>query len=345
MNDPEKLYITGMGFSQFVFGAERLGLPARELVREVGVDPEEAICPAYRMPVDLFEQAILALILHSGDELLGFRIGNQVMPALYGIFPSLALAAPTLRDASRLAVKYQALAGGNVHRFELVEEDGLMTGTFHTRHTNSVILRHITDNIFSLLVHMGRTLTGQKSLSPQWIKLAYAEPSESIRRSYAAHFQCDVSYGAACSQICVPVTAGDISLSQLSPEHLHALEELARQQLDEQQRVYGWLLQVRQSIRGLMLSSVPRRELVADQLHISVRTLNRRLADARLTWQELLDSMRLQLARDYLLDSGMTIENIATHLGFRDVRSFQRRFRLWTGMTPTDFRATHDKLR
>lgn len=341
MSDPEAYYVTGMGFSQYVLGAERLGLPVRDLMRDVGLDPEESISPAYRVPRPLFERAMLAFVLHSGDELLGFHIGNQVMPALYGIFPSLALAAPTLRDALQVAVRYQALAGGNTHCFQLVEEGDSITASFHPAHANPVISRHVTDNIFSLLVHLGRTITGQQAISPQWVRLAHAEPSTDVRQAYAAHFQCDITYGASCSELSIPAATGNIPLSQLSVEHLHSLEELARKQLEEQHRMYGWLVQVQQEIRSLMLSSVPRRERVADQLHVSVRTLNRRLAEAGLTWQGLLDSMRLQLAREYLCDSGMTIETIAIHLGFSDVRSFQRRFRRWTGMTPTDFRVAH----
>jgi AraC-like DNA-binding protein len=88
-----------------------------------------------------------------------------------------------------------------------------------------------------------------------------------------------------------------------------------------------------------MVVRSPRRETVAERLNISVRTLDRRLAEVDLTWQKLLDSMRAQLAREYLADPEMNVQAIATRLGFADVRAFQRRFRVWTGTTPSDYRS------
>ena len=67
---------------------------------------------------------------------------------------------------------------------------------------------------------------------------------------------------------------------------------------------------------------------------MSVRTLQRRLAERQLTWRELLDRTREQLARHYLADLSLTLGDIALLLGFSEHSAFSRAYRRWTGNTP-----------
>src|SRR3546814_2842312 len=61
------------------------------------------------------------------------------------------------------------------------------------------------------------------------------------------------------------------------------------------------------------------------------RTLLRRLREENTTFQEVLDSLREELAYDYLRRRDLTIENIAYLLGFSSSSTFSRAFMRWTG--------------
>ena len=73
-------------------------------------------------------------------------------------------------------------------------------------------------------------------------------------------------------------------------------------------------------------------------MHVSVRTLQRRLDARELTWQQLLDRTREQLAHQYLADRSLTLGDIALLLGFSEQSAFNRAFRRWTGQTPARIR-------
>ncbi|WP_022964529.1 helix-turn-helix domain-containing protein [Halopseudomonas pelagia] len=73
---------------------------------------------------------------------------------------------------------------------------------------------------------------------------------------------------------------------------------------------------------------------VADQLHLLVRTLPRRLEARQSSWRELLDRTREQLAGHYLLDPTLTLGDIALLPGFSEQSAFNRAYRRWTGTTP-----------
>ncbi|MDF1628564.1 MAG: AraC family transcriptional regulator ligand-binding domain-containing protein [Alcanivoracaceae bacterium] len=332
-------YMTGLGLAQYVYGAERLGLPAKEILLASGLDPVLSVQPAQRIPQRQYESFLLQLALQSGDEQLGFHIGHQVMPAIYGALPALGFSAANGREALVMGLRYQALAAGNVEGFEASEKDDGILFTWTMVHQNPVMRRHVVDNVFALLAHMWRVISGGNSLGARIVTLEYPAPSADVRKAMEQLYGCPVRFSASSNQIDLGPLLLDAPLNIHDPEQLRVAEELARKQLAEQQQSQTWLAQVKRQVRDLMVVRSPRRETVAERLNISVRTLDRRLAEVDLTWQKLLDSLRAQLAREYLADPEMNVQAIATRLGFADVRAFQRRFRVWTGTTPSDYRS------
>jgi len=78
---------------------------------------------------------------------------------------------------------------------------------------------------------------------------------------------------------------------------------------------------------------------IARQLGVSERTFARRLAQEGLSFSELLDSLRSDLAHRYLADRNLTISQIAWLLGYQEVAAFSHAFKRWTGSTPSKARA------
>lgn len=102
---------------------------------------------------------------------------------------------------------------------------------------------------------------------------------------------------------------------------------------------------IRERIRGALLEMLPAGlssvDEVARRLAISTRSLQRHLQQASISYQGLLNSVRSELARHYLMRSTTTPGEIAYLLGYRDGNSFTRAFKQWTGTTPGAFRLTH----
>ena len=80
-------------------------------------------------------------------------------------------------------------------------------------------------------------------------------------------------------------------------------------------------------------------DIAADE-NVSSRTLIRHLRDEGTTYQQLLDTVREELACWLLLQSDLPVEAIAERLGYEDTSNFSRTFRRWVGVTPRDFRAS-----
>ena len=82
-------------------------------------------------------------------------------------------------------------------------------------------------------------------------------------------------------------------------------------------------------------------EDIARDLHTSPRTLQRRLQEAGSSFQRVLDEARHQMARYYLGNSVLELNEAAYLLGYEDANSFARAFRGWEGMPPGHWRETH----
>jgi AraC-like DNA-binding protein len=78
---------------------------------------------------------------------------------------------------------------------------------------------------------------------------------------------------------------------------------------------------------------------VAARLATSVRSIQRYLEGHALTYSELVDEVRFEIARTLLESTDLDIAEIGATLGYRDPSSFSRAFMRWANMSPREYRA------
>jgi AraC-like DNA-binding protein len=117
------------------------------------------------------------------------------------------------------------------------------------------------------------------------------------------------------------------------------LHEAARELLDRGAQVSDLERSVRDHVRsGLAHGAVDARS-VARAMHMSERTLRRRLEAEHIGLRELIDDVRRELALQLLSDPQRSTEAIAAELGFTTAQAFHRAFKRWTGATIQAHRA------
>src|SRR5579863_5765607 len=87
-------------------------------------------------------------------------------------------------------------------------------------------------------------------------------------------------------------------------------------------------------LKHLLAGQRPGIQDLARELHVSTRTLLRRLTDQGISSQRLLEEGRRELARHYLLHSSRELNEAAYLLGYEDANSFFRAFHQWEGTSP-----------
>jgi len=121
-------------------------------------------------------------------------------------------------------------------------------------------------------------------------------------------------------------------------ELLSLLAPQFEQELTQQNGSDNFVERVRNAVQQKLTGRRPTIEDVADALHVSSRTLQRRLQEAGSNFQRVLEEARRQLARNYLNNSALELNEAAYLLGYEDANSFVRAFRTWEGIPPARWR-------
>jgi AraC-like DNA-binding protein len=100
----------------------------------------------------------------------------------------------------------------------------------------------------------------------------------------------------------------------------------------------GVALDVRRALASRIGRGDTRIQIIARTLAMSPRSLQRRLAAAGVSYQQLLDLAKRDAAERYLADSSLSVGAVAFLLGYSDPAAFNRAFRRWHKETPQAFR-------
>jgi AraC-like DNA-binding protein len=126
------------------------------------------------------------------------------------------------------------------------------------------------------------------------------------------------------------LTNNNIMWGYLEPELTKRIKEL---EIDESFSA---------KVRSLLIELIPAGEdgieSVAKEMVLSVRSLQRKLANENTTFIKQLNHTKELLARNYLKDNNITNDDIAFLTGYSDENAFRRAFRNWTGMTPREYK-------
>jgi AraC-like DNA-binding protein len=267
----------------------------------------------------------------------GFRLARDGDPREIGLIHYVATSSETLGDALERAQRYSSIANASV----VLKCSGARNFTITLRYAG--VARHSDrqqmEALITWLVRFCRDSTDRR-LNPVAVHFVHRRPSESSELE--KFFGCRVEFGADSDRIIFEKEARQLPIVTAD----HYLNEILLQDC-EQALAYrrsgaGPLrIAVENAITPLLPHGKARLETVAPTLGVSSRTLARRLAAERLSFGEILNHLRSDLATHYLAEANLSISQIAWLVGYQGVSAFSHGYKRWTGMTPKKMR---DKL-
>ena len=144
-------------------------------------------------------------------------------------------------------------------------------------------------------------------------------------------------FGAENPEIVLPLSSLNIPIptyDQALREHLTAYGNRLLKDLPDRKP------RLRSRVEGLIVAALPGQMLSAEDaasaLGMSKRSFSRRLSEDQVSYREIVDDMRYDLARTFIRD-GMSLSEIAFMLGYADQAAFSAAFKRWSGQAPRDF--------
>ena len=313
------------------------GLDALGIARQAGVDLAAIPAPGERIEVDKIDSILGVAIPRIGDPAFGLVAARCWHPSELGVLGYAWLSSSTLRTGLERAVRYSRLVGER----GVTEIDDVRQGLrvrFWARRGNPAVApvaAVFVDIIMALLLDLCRMNAGA-SLRPAAATLRRRKPGPAD--AYERFFGCPVQFGAEENTFVLSARDADRPLPsanrQLAATFDRMLtEELAR--LDKSDVVS----RCRAAVLEQLSSGEATAEAAAKRLHMSPRTLQRKLAEANTTYLQMVDDARKDLALRYVEDPRRSVTDITFSLGFSQPSAFTRAFRRWTGLSPRDYRS------
>jgi AraC-like DNA-binding protein len=192
----------------------------------------------------------------------------------------------------------------------------------------------LVDCCFAWVLSIARQGTGTR-LSPLRVDFVQARAH---MKTIERHFGCPVVCGAARNAIVFRVADARRPFVTRNAELLAMLAPQFEAELRKEREDESFTERVRMAIQEKLTGQRPSIDDIADALHVSSRTLQRRLQDGGSSFQRVLEEARHQLARHYLNNSGLELNEAAYLLGYEGGSSFVRAFRTWEGIPPAQWR-------
>jgi len=306
------------------------------LLRGIGLDPEGP--DAFGVMVndaeyyDLLERIA---DLTGGAADLPVRVGASMRCDNYGAFGLAWKTAPTLRGSFARAERYWRLLT-SVTEYEVRGDGEDALFLLHRAGERRPGLRMSNEASLASVVSLIREVS-PVAFAP--LEAHFRHPPPATIRAHAAYFDCPLVFGSSMDALRVPAAAlsrrnrlGDEGVSRFLLSHLEReLESLAADRTLREM--------TSDAVARSLSDGVPKLSDVARRLGMSERTLQRRLAEEDLSFRDLVDAARRDLAEGLLRRSDYSLAEEAFLTGFSEQSAFNRAFRRWSDTTPAAFRA------
>jgi len=269
----------------------------------------------------------------SGQSGIGVRLAERLRLEDFALFGKLLCAASTLGEATLLGTQLAHLLGAALAVSFRVEGSRASLALVNT--CSRPMPPDVAEFIMATCVSMSRQLTGLP-LSPKEVRFAH-DPPRSLDQQRRV-FGVTPRYGGAQNVIDFDSAVLQHPVRTSDPAEKTALTRKAERALSEIDQKPDFAHEVRRAIAGELGHSAAQCRRVAGRLGMHPKALTRRLATEGVCYRELVESVRHELAEQYLGRPEARVGEVALLLGFSEKSAFNRAFKRWQGCAPSEYR-------
>jgi AraC-like DNA-binding protein len=312
------------------FAEQKIAVPA--LLRRAG------------LPATLFQQekvyvttAELFALWRSVAELspdpgIGLKLGSETRLARSHPAGIAVMCSRTYGDALQRLGRYKQLTCPEEIRIHRTAQEAAVEFYYvEARETQPEVL---VDMLLSWILSVGRQGT-EGQITP--LRLELIRPVKH-RALLEDHFGCRVRFKADRNALVFRNSDLDRPFITHNEELLAVIGTQLDSELKARHASNSVGEQVKQTLKQLLAGKRPTLQDVAQELGLSARTLQRRMTDSGITFQQVVEETRRELARHYLKQRAVELNEAAFLLGFADANSFFRAFQNWEGTSPGEWR-------
>lgn len=288
--------------------------------------------PEVTLPWQQFRRIVLEAMELTKEPSFGLMVGQRLLVNTHGILGFAAMNSGSIRQLVELLERFLSL------RTDLVIPASELVGDeFHVVLQEQRALDDIRQPVLEAIIQALKNILDYVAMgtsSINYISLPFSKDGNS--ELLQAQLRCEIKYDQEWAGFVIPADLLDKPLTMANSASYRDATKICQQELEALESQTS--LSAR--IRKLLLTSsngFPTLELVARRFHMTPRTLHRRLVEEQTSFKELLDDVRHLLAKRYLDNGQLSIQEIAYTLGYSDIANFRRAFKRWQGIAPSEY--------
>lgn len=315
---------------------EEDGLSRADLLADTCLGHDWPGQPDATLTTSQYEQLVTNALVVSGDPALGISVSRQMnFLSRNGFWGYAVMSCTTLGDAVDTAIRYWPLTGSlmQVHKLETDEMTKVTLSPAFAFVQDEVWRFAVEKFLFSTLLSLGWMVDRTAAFESVW--LSYSAPAHA--RQYQESLGCTVQFGAPEDAVLLKHDSLRWPLVTSQPQLTQMCRERCTQAMLRLQGNDAFIASIQEFIWANIQGPLTLDELAA-HLGTTSRTLRRRLQERGSSFQRILDGVRETVARDYLVNTMLSIDQIASLIGFSEPTTFRSTFKRWTGQSAAELR-------
>jgi len=314
--------------------AQSADLDIPKKFKDAGIDPALLSDKEAMVPLDAAMRLRESILSVSQNTAFALNAGARLPYGAFGLIDYICASSENLAAAIRNLCRYFELISipSNKLGFSVVD------GMGYIKLTQDDLIgfeQQGTEFIFAVTVTRIQRATG-RATAPHSLSFRFSKPK--YFEEYQRIFNAPMTFNQPDNAICLGEKQLALTPVQDEPGLHQLLRGYAEKSLANIPRQNDLVEQVLSRLQEAFRSGEPSMSGIAGDLGLSERTLSRHLKAEQTSFAKLRDTLRTELAQNYLQDPSLTVTDISFLLGFSQPSAFHRAFKRWTGYAPLEYR-------
>lgn len=313
------------------------GLTINELLDGIPIPASLMEQPGARMSPVQWALAVSRAMQLSHNQGLGYECGLRTRPSAHGFLGYAIMSCSSFREVIELASRF----------FEARQRDFTMRvstdgefGTIEVREKHQIpaLRSFFYEHLLISIARGAAAVLGMEPKQFEGLELWFDWPEPSYHTEYEDKLP-PICFSKPANLLKFPIHMLEMRPVMADPQASRQAVELCERELVQ---VGGEddSISLRVCAELVLSDGYPNQTEVAERLHMSSRTLARKLQEDGSTFQQLLDEARRRDACKLIENSPLSLAEISTQLGYTNPANFTRAFRKWTDQSPSQYRSS-----
>lgn len=282
---------------------------------------------------------LLELVAKEQDDMIGLHMASGLKCRDWGIYGHAIINAPDLRTAIQVMAEYITVFSQVVDE-RIIESDETISITYRVSDDSIVFRRQDSEFAVASILMMLREATGI-DIELSEVRFEHAKPKDA--HELKEFFGRMPIFNQPQNAIVFDRSVFETPMANPDPRLFELFQRHLTERLAERRVEHSVIVKASFIIAQKLADGVPSLFDVANAMHLSERTLQRRCSDHGMDFLHLVDQVRHQIAVQHLKYTNDSLTDIAFKLGYSQISAFSRAFRRWTGVSPMRYRRLYSE--